>query len=110
MRTTLLILFVLLATGARAQNVPLLTPGSEYGPPATYTCSYEPVVGYPLCRDSPLAKKLASDCKAADEALDRALARMQGEGSLIFMLTSGQIRDFRTALTARLKLNCSQER
>ena len=45
------------------------------------------------------AQSLAADCKAADEALDRTMRQADRDGMYW--------DDFRTALTARLKLNCN---
>jgi len=80
------------------------TPLSERrGGGGGYACSDEPVSGYPLCPNSPLAKKRAAECAAADKALDEVMRQAEDTS-----LHGGmKWEDFRVALTARLKLNCS---
>jgi len=71
----------------------------------TYACTNDPgIIGIPICPESPLAKKLAADCKAADEALEKAEDAVEWPQDGVWPPAWKQ---FRKALTARLKLNCA---
>jgi hypothetical protein len=82
-------------------------------PPLAFMCSSEAGSKgiIPRCEDTVAAqklKKLAAECKAADEVLDNSLREIGliADGKRESSPASAVWEQFRNALTARLKLNC----